>query len=378
MQRRRYLALLAVTFAGCNSASDGGDTPAADGTGTPTATRGTATRTSAPTTTDPPTETTEQPTETTEQPTETTEQPTETATPEPDTADHIADAREALSRAYDAYLEQDGGDDSSARSLRYVESGSGFDAGPVRRRTTQADAALDRAAASGPSRSEESLVERLRDVGTALERLAVAQAAAADGYESVDRAFETIFADEDAGAARRQLRDADSSADRISTAVNSLRTNVRPGDFETVSFMDGSEYREKRDQFDALEAALENDLPDRLSELGAGFRAFGDGVDAYSKENYAAASGYLDDAVEQFNVVRSEWDVLDAPGALGDLVEIFGNRLATVVEGTEDLSTAATEFQNGSGAVEQLMAKQTYREDDTVAEMPTVQRILDL
>jgi hypothetical protein len=380
MERRRYLALLSAAFAGCNSlGGGGGETPTleepAAGTGTPTGTTtGTPGSTTAPpTATETATDTpTRRPTETTERPTETA---TDTPTPAPDFDDHVATARDALEGAYDTYLDQT----ERGRELRRVDCGVDFSALPVRQRLDGARAALDRAAASDPSYTEERLLERLRDVRTGLDRFAVAQEAATRGCTSTERGFAAIYTEENVSKARRRLRNTSEAADAIDTALSALagRGGVNGADFDSVSFMDGQEFSEKRDQLRRLADGLDSDLPDRLSPLRSGLSAFVDGVDAYESENYAAASGYLDDAIEAFETTRAELDEVDGSNAFGDRVGEFMRTLRKLIAGTEKLSEAATEYTTESGATEQLQAKQRYRENANVESMPTVQRVLE-
>ena len=382
MERRRYLALLSVAFAGCNSLPGGGDQSTPDerrtGTGTGTVT-GTGTETprattTAPTATETPTETaTRRPTETTAEPTETE---TATATPAPDFDDYIATSRDALERAYDGYVEQA----QRGSELRDVGCDVDFTAGPVSRQVTRARVALDDAADTDPSYRQEQLVEHLRDVATALDRFAIAQEAATRGCRATSRGFEAIYTEENVGKARRRLRGARDAAAAIDDAVDqvSSRSGIGGADFDAVAFMDGREFRDKREEFRELSNGLDSDLTGRLSELSNGFSHFVDGVDAYEGESYAAAEGYLDDAVEEFETVRREFDEVAGSNSFNDVVGAFTRALAKLIRGTEKLSEAAAEFQTESGATEQLQAKQRYRENANVESMPTVQRVLEL
>lgn len=377
MERRRYLALLSVGFAGCNSLTGGGgETPTveepATGTGTAT-TRTPGSTTAPPTATETVTDTpTRQPTETTERPTETA---TDTPTPAPDFDDHVAAARDALEGAYDAYL----GQVERGSELRRVDCDVDFSGLPVRQKLAGARAALDRAANSDPSYQEERLLEQLRDVRTGLDRFAVAQEAATRGCTSTQRAFAAIYTEEDVDKARRRLRNTSEAADAIDTALSPLtgRSDVNGADFDSVSFMDAREFREKRNDLQRLAEGFDSELPDRTSPLRSGFRHFVDGVDAYDDEHYAAASSYLDDAVEQFETARTNWDDVDGSSTFDSRVDEFTRALRKLSRGTEKLSEAATEFSSESGATEQLQAKQRYRENANVESMPTVQRVLN-
>ena len=381
MQRRRYLALLTVGLGGCNAlptgGNEGGRTTEEGGTATRSETRTTDATTAAPTATETATETpTRQPTETdTETPTA-TETETPTATPEPDFDDHVADARTALSGAFDAYVSQA----QRADELTDVECSVAFETAPVTMEIERARAALDRARSADLTYNEETLVERLASVTTALDLFATAQAAATRGCDRTERAFRAIYTEEDVGKARRRLRNLRDASEGIDSAINPLlgRTEVRGGDFEVVGFMNGRAFKEKRDRFKELADGLDSELPDRVSALGSGFSHFEQGVDAYAAENYAAASGYLDDAVAGFETVREELRPVDGSNAFLDHITAFREALATLVDGTEKLSEAATEFRAESGATEQLQAKQRYRRNENVASMPTVQRVLEL
>lgn len=376
MERRRYLALLSAAFAGCNSLPGGGGRSTPDerrtGTvaGTETETPGgtTAAPTATETATDTPTET-----ETTAEPTETE---TATATPEPDVDDYIAASREALGRAFEAYVEQA----ERGSDLRDVDCAVAFTAGPVSRQVTRARVALDDAGDSDPSYNDEQLIEHLRDVGTALDRFAVAQEAGTRGCRTTRRGFEAIYTAENVSKARRRLRGARDAATAIDDAINQVasRSSVGGADFEAVTFMDGRAFREKREELQRLSAGLDSDLPDRLSELTNGLSHFRDGVDAYESESYAAAEGYLDDAIEAFETVGREFDEVDGSNTFDDVVREFTTALEKLIRGTEKLSEAAAEFQTESGATEQLQAKQRYRENANVESMPTVQRVLEL
>jgi hypothetical protein len=364
MERRRYLALLSGAFAGCNSLPGGGGRSTPDerrtGTGTPTVTA-TGTETPGATTT------------TTAEPTETE---TATATPEPDVDDYIAASRDSLGRAYEAYV----GQAERGSELRRVDCGVDFTAAPVDRHLTRAQIALDEAANSDPSYSEEQLIGNLRDVATALDRFAIAQEAARRGCRTTRRGFQAIYTEENVSKARRRLRGANEAADAVDSAINrvSSLSGIGGADFNAVTFMDGREFRDKRESFQRLSDGLDSDLPDRLSELSNGLSRFGDGVDAYENESYAAAKGYLDDAIEEFETVRREFDEVDGSNAFESLVGEFTRALGKLIRGTEKLAEAAAEFQTESGATEQLQAKQRYRENGNVESMPTVQRVLEL
>jgi len=316
---------------------------------------------------------------------EPTEEPTETETPnqaERRGAEVIANARDQLGDAYDAYVafaDAGGtGGESEPTTLLDVTVATEVTFSDVTSPVGKARSTLDELPrrASGEQYEAE---RRLRGVATFLDQGIRCQDDLREAYEEFDYVLGRIYADSTGtvpSALGRMRTNRSAAAEHLDT----IETETAVEDVDAFDRLDTSTYESKISQLRRAVAAFET-LPDALANVKRGLDAFRTATGDYRNGSYLSAERTFVTAEEALRPAADTLATLDAPEPMAATVADLAGVTDALALAAVDLETAADTGSRGEREEREAAladAKAHLRESEVAVErLEVVQRLLN-
>lgn len=328
MNRRRLLAVLTLSFAGCSGQQES-PTPSTTNTlteiptSTPTATES---ETSTPTATT--TETT------TETPTETA---TETPNPQIEAADSaIAEAESALDSVVEQFIGEEG---SELTDVTAATDLNDFYPRGVQAALAEAQGSLNDADERAVTDEQRDTVERLRETWQFLRLGREAQRAVIEAYEYVEM-VRPAAEDESPGDMRDAINQLEAGWRRAEGFVLDMQDEIELELLTVVNDAEDEDAQGKLNQWDA-EIQIMDDLEDPLRTFQNGIELLEQARDQAATNRTDEASETADDAADQLEEATDDLDdLIDDLEEPGESMENILSRLSNVAAEKEDEARA--------------------------------------